>query len=95
MDAILGFRPQTRIAIVDMDRKFLESALSAIVRSHQELGALETTLDAINLGGIRCLADPFDLLHICRALVRSLIAEGFNAFRDKSNANCPYTVKIS
>jgi hypothetical protein len=74
----------------------LESARSAIVRSYQEFGLLETTLDAAALGGIRALTDPFDLGHITKQLVRSLVAKGFNAFWDQlSGLHGPYAIKVS
>lgn len=80
MDAILGYRPRTHFAIMQMDRSVLKSARSSIVRSYQDFGLLETILDVAALGGIRALAEPFDLKHITRALVRLLVVEGFNAF---------------
>jgi hypothetical protein len=96
MDAILGYRPLNRAAIpgLEMDRHVLESARSAIVRAYQEFGLLSTVFDAATLCGIRALTTPFDLCHITRALVQSLIAEGFNAWWDKSGLNGPYGVKV-
>ena len=94
MDAILGYRPLNRMAILEMDRAVLESARVAIVRSYREFGLFETVLDAAALGGIRALTAPHDLNHIARALVRSLVAEGFNAHWDKTGLNGPYAVKV-
>jgi hypothetical protein len=94
MDAILGYRPLNRSAIIEMNRHVLESARSAIVRCYQEFGLLSTVLDAAALGGMRALTHPFNLGHITRALVRSLIAEGFNAWWDKGGLNGPYDVKV-
>jgi hypothetical protein len=87
MDAILGYRPPNRAAIVEMDRHVL-------VRAYQEFGLLNTVLDAAALGGMRALTHPFNLDHITRALVRSLVAEGFNAWWDKSGLNGRYDVKV-
>jgi hypothetical protein len=95
MDAILGYRPQSRFAIIEMDKSVLESARSAIVRSYQEFDLLDTILDAAALAGMRALTEPFDLRHITRQLVRSLVAEGFNAFWDKSDLHGPYAIKVS
>lgn len=95
MDAILGYQPQSHFAIRRMDTAVLDSARSAIVRCYQQVGLLETILDVAALGGIRALAEPFDLCHITRALVRSLVAERFNAFWETSGINGPFAVKIS
>jgi hypothetical protein len=64
MDAILGYRPLNRAAIIEMDRHVLESARSAFVRAYQEFGLLNTVLDAAALGGMRAVTHPFDLDHI-------------------------------
>jgi hypothetical protein len=95
MDAILGYRPQSHFAIQQMDRAVLESARSAIVRYYQEFGLLETVVDVAAFGGIRALAKPFDLRHITRALVRSLVAEGLNAYWDKTCMHGPFAIKVS
>jgi hypothetical protein len=95
MDAILGYRPQSRFAIIEMDKSVLESARSATVRSYQEFGLLDTILDAAALAGMRALTEPFDLRHITRQLVRSLVAEGFNAFWDESDLHGPFAIKVS
>jgi hypothetical protein len=95
MDTILGYRPRSRSAIIEMDCSVLQSARSAIVRSYQEFGLLETVLDAAALGGMRALIEPHDPRHITRALVRSLVAESFDAYWDKTGMNGPYGVKVS
>jgi hypothetical protein len=56
---------------------------------------LETILDPVALAGIRALADLFNLRHITRALVRSLNAEGFNSYWDRSGIHGPFAVKVS
>jgi hypothetical protein len=94
MEAILGYRPSNWAAISEMDRYVLESARSALVRAYQEFGFLNTVLDAAALGGMRALTHPFNLDHITRALVRSLVAEGFNVWWDKNGLNGPYGVKV-
>jgi hypothetical protein len=95
MDAILGYRPPTTFAIEKMDRAVLQSAKTAIVRSYREFGLLETILDPAALAGIRALAEPFNLRHITRALVRSLNAEGFRSYWDRSGIHGPIAVKVS
>jgi hypothetical protein len=95
MDAILGYRPQSHFAIQQMDRAVFESARSAIVRCYQEFGLLETVVDVVALGGIRTLAEPIVLRHITRALVRSLVAQGFNAYWDKTCMHGPFAIKVS
>jgi hypothetical protein len=95
MDAILGYCPPTTFAIEQMDRAIVESAKTAIVRSYREFGLLETILDPAALAGIRALAEPFSLRHITRALVRSLNAEGFDSYWDRSGIHGPFAVKVS
>jgi hypothetical protein len=87
MDMILGHRPQSRFAILEMDKNVLDLARTAIVCCYREQGLLSTTLDIGSLAGIRALTYPFDLAHITRAVVRSLVAEGFNAHWDKTTLN--------
>jgi hypothetical protein len=87
MDMILGHRPESRFAILEMDKNVLDLARFAIVRCYREQGLLSTTLDIGSLAGIRALTFPFDLAHITRAVVRSLVAEGFNAHWDKTTLN--------
>jgi hypothetical protein len=94
MDLILRHRPQYQSALLEMDKSVLKSARSAIVRTYREFRLMNAVLDAGALAGIRGLTHPFDLKHITRALVRSLIAEGFNAWWDKSGLNGPYGVKV-
>src|SRR5690242_6475836 len=95
MEAILGYRPPTTFAIEQMDRAVLESAKTAMVRCYREFGLLETILDPAALAGIRALAEPFDLRHITRALVRSLNAEGFHSYWVRSGIHGPFAVKVS
>lgn len=87
MDLILGFQPKDQHAIMEMDRQVLESARIAIVRCYREHGLLSTHLDIGSLAGIRALTRPFNLKHITRMIVRSLLAEGFNAYWDKSETH--------
>jgi hypothetical protein len=84
MDFILGYQPTDRDTIAEMDRHVLESARSAIVRCYREQNLLSTHLDIGSLAGIRALTRPFNMKHITRMVVRSLVAEGFDAYWDKS-----------
>jgi hypothetical protein len=89
MDAILSYCSSTTFAIEQMDRAVLESAKTAIVRSYREFELLETILDPA------ALAEPFNLRHITRALVRFLNAEGFRSYWDRSGIHGPLAVKVS
>lgn len=68
---------------------------SAIKRCYQELGFKSTNLDVATLAGLRALTQPYDLSHITRNVVRSLILEGFQAFWDKTGVHgSQYVVHI-
>jgi hypothetical protein len=96
MDAILGFKPRDKIAIVEMDRRVLESVRIAIVRAYTELGISNTTLDIGTLAPARALCRPFSLRHVCRLVVRTLQGEGFEAEWLKSGLlGSPYMLHVS
>ena len=96
MDVILDWKPKDKVAIVEMDRRVLESVRIAIVRAYTELGISYTVLDIGTLAPPRALCEPFSLRHLCRATVRSLQREGFEAHWLKMGfLGSPYMVHIS
>jgi hypothetical protein len=80
MDVILGWKPKDKVAIVEMDKQVFESVRSSIVRAFTELGISHMVLNIGSLAPSRVLCKPFSLRHICRTTVRSLHAEGFEAY---------------
>lgn len=95
MNMILVFQPKDRSAIFDMDKRVLESVRFAIVRCYQDQGCLNTTVDIGSTAGTRALCHPFDLAHITRFGVKSLVAEGFNAYWDRTKSDgLPYIVHV-
>lgn len=96
MDVISGWKPRDKLAIVEMDRLVLESVRIAIVRAYTELGISNTILDIATLAPTRAMCKPFSLRHICRATVRSLQGEGFDAEWYKTGLlGSPYMVHVS
>jgi hypothetical protein len=96
MDVILGWKPKDKAAIVEMDKRVLESVRSSIVRAFTELGISHTVLDIGTLAPARALCKPFSLRHICRTTVRSLHAEGFEAYWYKNGfLGSPYMLHVS
>ena len=81
--------------ILEMDQKVSRSVRLAILRSYQNFGRLSTVLDIGSIAGLRALTRPFSLAHITRTVLRTLIAEGFHVYRDKSGAHgSPYCVHV-